>query len=162
MHEKEPQEPPEYTSEHVKSQNFLGPCPQTPPPLTQSILQGPTFWVCPGPPNPLSGPDWEAVKILQSEPHHLKKRVLEATWIKETSRNWNLDCGLVLNQTWLPLFWMNTWHPHSLLSITITLTQQSILYISLYQSCIVRILIIQLTKVHVNRNILHCYYAMLI
>ena len=30
MHEKEPQEPPEHTSEHVKSQNFLGACPQTP------------------------------------------------------------------------------------------------------------------------------------
>ena len=54
MHEKEPQEPPEHTSQHVKSQNFLGVCPQTP--LTQAILWGPTFCICPGPPNPLSGP----------------------------------------------------------------------------------------------------------
>ena len=30
MHEKEPQKPLEHTSEHVKSQNFLGACPQTP------------------------------------------------------------------------------------------------------------------------------------
>ena len=30
MHEKEPQESPEHTSENVKSQNFLGVCPQTP------------------------------------------------------------------------------------------------------------------------------------
>ena len=30
MLEKEPQKSPEHTSEHVKSQNFLGVCPQTP------------------------------------------------------------------------------------------------------------------------------------
>ena len=50
MHEKELQEPPEpeHTSEHVKSQNFLGACPQTP--LTQSILWGSTFCICPAPP----------------------------------------------------------------------------------------------------------------
>ena len=48
MHAKEPQEPPEHTSEHVKSQTFLGACPQTP--LTQFILLGPTFCICPGPP----------------------------------------------------------------------------------------------------------------
>ena len=29
-----------------------------PDPLTQSILWGPTFCICPGPPNPLSGPDY--------------------------------------------------------------------------------------------------------
>ena len=39
---------PEHTSEHVKSQNFLGACHQTP--LTQSILRAPTFCICPGPP----------------------------------------------------------------------------------------------------------------
>ena len=42
MHDEEPQEPPEHTSEHVKSQNFLGACPQTP--LVQSILRGSTFF----------------------------------------------------------------------------------------------------------------------
>ena len=31
MHEKESQEPPEHTLQHVKFQNFLGACPQTPP-----------------------------------------------------------------------------------------------------------------------------------
>ena len=48
--------------------------------------------------------DWEGAKILESEPHYLKRRVLESIWIKKTSRNSNLDCGLVLNQTWLPYF----------------------------------------------------------
>ena len=38
---------PEHTSEYVKSQNFLGACPQTP--LTQSVW-GPKFCICPGPP----------------------------------------------------------------------------------------------------------------
>ena len=56
MHDEEPQEPPEHTSEHVKSQNFLGACPQTP--LVQSILRGSTFFFllfALGPPNPLGG-----------------------------------------------------------------------------------------------------------
>ena len=48
--------------------------------------------------------DWEGAKILESEPHYLKRRVLEAIWIKKTNRNSNLDCGLVLNQTRLPYF----------------------------------------------------------
>ena len=41
MHKKEPQKPPEHASEHVKLQNFLGACPQTP--LAQSILWAPLF-----------------------------------------------------------------------------------------------------------------------
>ena len=41
MHKKEPQKPPEHASEHVKPQNFLGACPQTP--LSQSILRGCLF-----------------------------------------------------------------------------------------------------------------------
>ena len=45
MRKKKPQKPPEHTSEHVKSQNFLGVCPQSPP---NSI--SPTFCICPGPP----------------------------------------------------------------------------------------------------------------
>ena len=55
MHKKEPQEPPEHTSEDVKLQNFLEACPQTP--LTQSVLWGPTFCIYPAPPPiPLCGP----------------------------------------------------------------------------------------------------------
>ena len=50
-HKKEPKKPPEHTSEHVKSQHFLGACPKTH--LAQSILQPPTFCLCPGP-----GPDY--------------------------------------------------------------------------------------------------------
>ena len=40
--------------------------------------------------------DWEGVKILESEPHHLKRRVIEAIWIHRTKNNSNLtkDCGL--------------------------------------------------------------------
>ena len=41
MHERELQEPPGHTSEHVKTQNFLGAFPQTP--LIQSIFVGPHF-----------------------------------------------------------------------------------------------------------------------
>ena len=43
--------------------------------------------------------DWEGAKILESEPHYLKRRVLEAISIKKTSRSSNLDCAFVLNQT---------------------------------------------------------------
>jgi len=54
MHKKEPQEPPEHTSEHVKSQTFLGACPLV------------VFAILPWPPNPLDGPcakvhDWTAL-----------------------------------------------------------------------------------------------------
>ena len=41
--------------------------------------------------------DWEGAEILESEPHYLKRRVLEAILIKKTNKNSNLDCGLVLN-----------------------------------------------------------------
>ena len=52
MHEKESQEPPELTSEHVKSQNFLGACPQTP--SYNSYCRAPLFCTCPGLPQILS------------------------------------------------------------------------------------------------------------
>ena len=57
MHKKEPQKPPEHASEHVKPQNFLGACPQTP--LAQSMLWAPLFVFALGPSHPLSGPAWE-------------------------------------------------------------------------------------------------------
>ena len=50
MLEKEPQKPPEHTSEHVISQNFLGVCPQTPSPMC------PTFIFVQGLHNPLGSP----------------------------------------------------------------------------------------------------------
>ena len=37
----------------------------------------------------------EGAKILESEPHYLKRRVVEAIWMKKTSWNWNLNCALV-------------------------------------------------------------------
>ena len=54
MSEKEPQKPPEHTSEQVKSQNFLGACAPDPPHTIYK--RGPTFCICPGPHNPLGGP----------------------------------------------------------------------------------------------------------
>ena len=45
---------PKHNSGHVKSQNFLGPCPQTP--FTQSIMEGPHFLYLPWMPPILSGP----------------------------------------------------------------------------------------------------------
>ena len=56
MHEKEPQESPEHTSEVVKSQNCLRACPQTH--LTQSILRGPTFLHLPWAPPQTSRRPW--------------------------------------------------------------------------------------------------------
>ena len=50
---KEPQEPSEHTSEHVKSQNFLGACPQ--PPSYNPFCGAPLFVFALGPPNPLGG-----------------------------------------------------------------------------------------------------------
>ena len=37
--------------------------------------------------------DWEGTKILESEPYYLKRRILEAIWIRKISRNSNLGCG---------------------------------------------------------------------
>ena len=54
MHEKDPHEPPEHTSEHVKSQNFLGAFPKTP--VTQSILWTLLFVFALGSPDALGGP----------------------------------------------------------------------------------------------------------
>ena len=55
MHENEPKEPPEHTSEHVKSQNFLGACPPDPP-HTIFFCGAPLFVFALGPPNPLGDP----------------------------------------------------------------------------------------------------------
>ena len=60
LHEKEPLKPPEHTSEHVKSLNFLGVCPQTP--LKQSVVWAPLFVFALGPHNPLGGPAYKPKK----------------------------------------------------------------------------------------------------
>ena len=65
---KEPQEPPEHTPEHVKPQNFLGACPQTP---SHNLYYGPTFCICPGP-LPSS---WRPCHVLQ-----YKMIDLELSW----------------------------------------------------------------------------------
>ena len=46
--------------------------------------------------------DTEGAKIIDSESHYMKGRVLEAIWIHNTRTNSNLDCGLSLNQIWTP------------------------------------------------------------
>ena len=51
MHKKEPQKPPEHTSDHVKSPNFLSACPQTP---SQNLYYGPCFLYLPWAPLILS------------------------------------------------------------------------------------------------------------
>ena len=51
---KESQKLPKHTSEHVKAQNFLGACPQTPFP--HSILWALHFVFALGPSHPLGGP----------------------------------------------------------------------------------------------------------
>ena len=104
-----------------------------------------------------------------------EERVLEVIWIKKTNRNSNLDCGLVLNQTWLPYNEHLTFPSFSIscsllliiftqqssIPVYISLYQSISVYISLYQSCIVYLLIIQLRK-STDRNFLHCCcYAML-
>ena len=64
MHKKEPQEHPEHTSEHVKSQHFLGAYLQTP--LAQSILRAPTFCLCPGPgQSSWHGPDYNNQTVTE-------------------------------------------------------------------------------------------------
>ena len=39
--------------------------------------------------------DWDRVEILESEPHYLKRRVLEVIWINKKTNNLNLDCRVV-------------------------------------------------------------------
>ena len=74
-------EAPEHTSEHVKSQNFFGACPQTP--SHNPFCGPPIFLFALGPPNPLGGPDstnyTQITKsgFLYSELHMLRWNVLE-------------------------------------------------------------------------------------
>ena len=51
---KEPQKPPEHTSEHVKPPNFSGSVP--PDPLHTIYIMGPVSVFALGPSHPLSGP----------------------------------------------------------------------------------------------------------
>ena len=99
-----------------------------------------------------------------SEPHYPKRRVLEIIWIKKTSRNSNLDCGLVLNQTWFPYFdcHLAFWHsPHFNFLIPFINHSHSVNHLlripsyiinpCLYQPIsvlFVHLLLIQLTKVY--------------
>ena len=48
-------------------------------------------------------PDWEAAEILEVEPQHTRRRVLEAIWIKNTPEACNLDCGMNISEVWSTL-----------------------------------------------------------
>ena len=65
MREKESQQLPEYTLEHVKSQSFLGGAPR--PPCRQSIAWPPLFVFALAPHNPLGGPAQNSCESLQNE-----------------------------------------------------------------------------------------------
>ena len=54
LHEKEPLKPPEHTSEHVKSQNFLGACTQTPLKQSMYLCWVPTILLAALPTSPKS------------------------------------------------------------------------------------------------------------
>ena len=41
---------------------------------------------------------WEAVEILEVEPRYLRRRLLEAIWIKNTPQLCNLDCGMAISE----------------------------------------------------------------
>ena len=47
--------------------------------------------------------NWEAASVKQEERNYWRRRVLEALHIYHQHRTSNLDCGLNINATWLPL-----------------------------------------------------------
>ena len=47
--------------------------------------------------------DWDAAKTRATEEHYWKRRVLEALHIHQQQQSSNLDCGLAINPSWLPL-----------------------------------------------------------
>ena len=61
---KEPQKPPEHTSEHVKHQNFSGGVPPDPTPTI--YIMGPALCICPGP-LPSSRRPWDYVNTREVE-----------------------------------------------------------------------------------------------
>ena len=84
--------------------------------------------------------DWEGTKIL--EPHYLKRRVLGAIRIIKTSRNSNLDCGLVtrlgshMNTKYSSLFHFSH-HPFQSFSLSTSLLVYSCpCHQYPYQSCL--------------------------
>ena len=48
-------------------------------------------------------PDWEAAEILEVEPRYMRRRVLEAIWIRNTPQVCNLDCGMAISEAWTVL-----------------------------------------------------------
>ena len=76
--EKEPQEPPEHTSEHAKSQNFLGACPQTP------HFMGPHFSYLPWAPQILSAALCAGNEIFSpAQLHRAKTHAHTTPWLQQ-------------------------------------------------------------------------------
>ena len=48
-------------------------------------------------------PNWEAAEILDVESQYVKRRVLEAVWIRNTKHVCNLDCGMGISEAWTAL-----------------------------------------------------------
>ena len=47
--------------------------------------------------------DWEAAKTIEVEENYWRRRVLEALHIHQQQHTSNLDCGLAINPSWLPV-----------------------------------------------------------
>ena len=47
--------------------------------------------------------DWEAAKTIEVEGNYWRRRVLEALHIHQQQHTSNLDCGLAINPSWLPV-----------------------------------------------------------
>ena len=47
--------------------------------------------------------DWEAAKTIEVEGNYWRRRVLEALHIHQLQQTSNLDCGLTINPSWLPV-----------------------------------------------------------
>ena len=46
--------------------------------------------------------NWEEARVVRTEPHYWKRRMLEALRIQSIGNTSNLDCGLTLNPVWVP------------------------------------------------------------
>ena len=84
MHKKEPQKPQEHTPEHVKSQNFLGTCPQNPLAI---YITGLTFCTWPGPlqssRQPCLPPEEEipCLRTSSCRPTHFHQVLQVGSWV---------------------------------------------------------------------------------
>jgi len=65
--------------------------------------------------------DWKAAKTREMEGNYWKRRLLEALRIHQQQHTSNLDCGLAINPSWLPLLDKPTCSLHILSNTFITI-----------------------------------------